>query len=210
MVVEQAAAAMSAIGPAAVPYLAGALPGASPEVRSHLLLALGKLGPAAAPASPAIMEVLVTGEDRNTPLQAAQTLRRIGPLALPAMVAGLSRTNVGAGERIEAALAELAADQPDAFTALEAELRKAPPAFRPALLRAVQQVTLYPKRRGLIVARTLTDPDPALRAAAADWLRRNSSPVELERPLASEPEALRRLVEEVFRTNRVSAAVEPK
>lgn len=201
--VARVAEAMAAIGPAAAPYLAQALPGTSSVVRNHLLLAVGQLGPAGAPAAAAIVELLVTGEDSNNTTQARQTVVRIGPSALPVVVAGLSRTNAGATERLEAVLVELAASQVEAFRGLEDALRTAPPAVRPALLRAVQQVPAYPKRRALIVALTLDDPDPELRAAAADWLRRHSSPAELERPLAGESPALRRQVEDLFRTNTV-------
>lgn len=198
-VVSEAASAMAAIGPAAVPLLAAALAPASDSVRSYVLFALGRLGPAAAPAVPAIVHVLVTATDHNAPLQAAQILTGIGLEAMPAMVAALPGADATGRERLETALAELASRQPAALDALESELRRAPPELKPALLRAVGQVSLYPRRRALIVARTLDDPDPALRAAAGAWLRQHSSPAELERPLAGEPESLRQRVAEIFR-----------
>jgi HEAT repeat protein len=205
-VVSETAAAMSAIGPPAVPYLAAALTDTNHASRGQVLTALGNLGPAAAPAAPAIAGVLLAGEDHNAATLAAQTLSRIGPAALPAMVEALSGAGAAAGERLEATLAQLAGSQPGALDALERELRQAPPAVKPALLRAVQQVTTYPRRRALIIARTLADADPALRAAAAEWLRRHASVAELERPLAGEAESLRHLVEAVFRGDESSPA----
>lgn len=201
-VVARAAEAMSAIGPAAVPHLTGALSGANSAVRSHVLLALGRLGAAATPSAAKVVELLVTGEDSNNTMQATHALARIGSPALPALLSGLSRTNAGARERIESALADLATGQVDALRAIEDALRTAPAEVRPSLMRVVQRVAIYPKRRALTIARTLEDPDPALREAAAEWLRRNSSLQELERPLAGESEALRQKVVELFRTNQ--------
>ncbi len=204
-VMARAAEAMSAIGPAAVPYLAGALPGASSVTRSHVLLALGRLGAAATPSAAAIAELLVTGEDSHNTTQAAHTLARIGPSTLPVLVTGLNRTNAGARERIESALANLATGQMEALLAIESALRTAPAEVRPSLLRAVEQTATYPKRRALIIARTLEDPNLALREAAGAWLRQNSSLAELERPLAGESAELRGKVADLFRTNPLPA-----
>ncbi len=203
-VIGATAGAMAAAGPAAVPWLVAALPEAPEPVRGHVLFALEKLGPAAAPAAPAVVQVLLTSGDQNTLPQAAQTLIRIGPMALRAMVEALPRADASGIDRLVAAMAEVASRHPGAFDALEAELRRAPRAIQPFVLRAVQQVNQFPLRRALIVARTLSDPNPDLSAAAADWLRQHSCPAELERPLAAELESLRQRVAEIFRPDGLS------
>jgi HEAT repeat protein len=79
--------ALKAIGPSAVPPLRAALRAGQARTRFYAARALSKLGPAAAPAVPALIDVLEHDRDYGVRGSAAAALGAIGPPAHKAMPA---------------------------------------------------------------------------------------------------------------------------
>ncbi len=78
--------ALASLGPPAVPRLAAALK--HEALRPQIAAILGQIGPAAAPAAPALAEILAD-QDPNVATEAAYALAKIGPgakAAVPALV----------------------------------------------------------------------------------------------------------------------------
>ncbi len=83
--------ALAALGPAAVPRLIDALK--YEKLRGQVVYILGKIGPAAAPATPALAK-LMAGKDDRAAHEAILALANIGPgakEAVPALTAALER-----------------------------------------------------------------------------------------------------------------------
>ena len=80
--VDLALDAVATLGPPAVPKLVHALK--YPKVRLHVLSVLGKIGPAAAPATAAVTE-LIADKDDEVAYEAMMTLAKIGPGAKAAV-----------------------------------------------------------------------------------------------------------------------------
>ena len=90
-IVRNALDALATLGPAAVPRLVDALK--FEKLRGQVAYILGQMGPAAAPATPALAELLA-GKDDNAALEAAVALANIGPGAkdaVPALIEALRR-----------------------------------------------------------------------------------------------------------------------
>src|SRR5579883_2644221 len=88
---RQAAAALVAIGPEAVPYLAKALDHADPAVRASAVSSLGQFSPRSRAAVPALIRALRDSDSRVC-LTAATELGRFGPAAraaVPDLIAAL-------------------------------------------------------------------------------------------------------------------------
>lgn len=156
-----------------LPVLSAALQ--APEVHWQAALALGRLGPDAAPAIPALVEALqreTTHRPLRTPASAALALREIGPAAVPALTELL--THPRADVRIGAAIA-LARQGPHAQAAvprLIAMLGEADSELRQAAAGALGGIG--PEARAAVPAleAAYQEPDEFLRDAAGQALDR--------------------------------------
>ena len=88
----QAAECLAAIGPPAVPLLAGALVTTNQPAQTAVLMALGEIGPPARSALPSLMLVLPTLGRENVAV-AAFTLARLGPEVVPVLLRALTNEN---------------------------------------------------------------------------------------------------------------------
>lgn len=116
--------ALATIGPPAVPNLIGAL--AHPQLRAPVAGILGRMGPAAAPATEALAKLL-TDADGNVRIEAAHALAAIGPeakSAVPALIESLKETEGAPRAAAILALGKIGPSARAADTALVAILRK--------------------------------------------------------------------------------------
>ncbi len=116
--------ALATIGPPAVPNLIGAL--AHPQLRAPVASILGRMGPAAAPATEALAKLL-TDPDANVRIEAAHALAGIGPgakAAVPALIESLKETEGAPRAAAMLALGKIGPPARAADTALVAILRK--------------------------------------------------------------------------------------
>jgi HEAT repeat protein len=116
--------ALSSMGPAGVPKLIGALE--HPQLRAPVASILGRMGPAAAPATAALAKLL-TDPDANVRIEAANALAGIGPGAkdaVPALIAALQETEGSPRAAAVLALGRIGPAARAADKALVAILRK--------------------------------------------------------------------------------------
>jgi len=119
-----AANALAAIGPESAPALTSALSDAAYDKRWPILQALGKLGPAARQAVPALMKVLqdhVMHDYLGARRGAAESLGKIGPearAAIPALIKALKDENWTLRSAAAEALGEIGPDVRDVTSAL--------------------------------------------------------------------------------------------
>ena len=99
--------ALATLGPPAVPRLIGALK--YEKLRGQVAYILGQIGPAAAPATPALAK-LIADKDERVAREAALALARIGPgarEAVPALIAGLGHGKTSNAHAIAYALGRI-------------------------------------------------------------------------------------------------------
>lgn len=91
-----------------VPELVSSLKSREPEIRFHAARALGRLGPAAGEAAPALLELLNdTGMNSNVGVAAAEAFARVSPDPVPRLVAALKDKDLNARRNAACALAVL-------------------------------------------------------------------------------------------------------
>jgi len=150
-------------GTGAVGMLTGILGSGPPKARIQAAALLGKLGPAAAPAVPALAEALGAKEDVGVRGMAAIALGRIGPSARDALV-----------------MLDKALHDRDVRVQVAASLA----------IYGITDETTGPTR---VLFRAFTSPDPDVRAMVADAFEEMGTPILpfLVRSLASEDETTR-------------------
>jgi HEAT repeat protein len=167
-VAPAAAQACMNVGAAAVPALAAGLATENVPLRQHCVVTLGRLGPEAVAAAPALVKL--AGQDE--PIlsdQAVDALVRMGTNALPSVLGAFGATNE-APRRLLEALARMAGDSISTLELLTGLLRTEPEARkRIALVAALSWVEPPTRRvlRALAVASADTEPEVRRRAVTA-------------------------------------------
>ncbi len=126
---EASTLALGAYGPGALPALTGFLVHSDKYVRRNAVWAIGKIGPAARPALPALCQAL-RDDDARTAAGAAQALGNMAAAAapaVPALVEAMRGTNVVLCRLAAKALSQVG---PPALDALTANLRHHDPFVR--------------------------------------------------------------------------------
>ena len=161
---------------AAVPALAAALRDRNDQVRWRAAEALGKLGPDAAAAVPALVDAL----DRSDMLaqEAAKALGRMGGAARPAVSAlasALTRDDVYLRREAAKALVKLGPDAEEAVPVLVEALRDKDRTVRAESCKVLGRIG--PAARSAVPAlkALLRDPDDLVRVQADEALRRIGS-----------------------------------
>jgi HEAT repeat protein len=183
MYMERMAAALARMGPAAVPALQSQVTGAGDLEAILVILALGDIGGPAASAAPALVRAL-GGENVLIRGAATQALAKIGPGALPALLAGLKDASADARWSSAVVLGTIKAEPRRTVPALTAALRD-PDGF--VRIKAAQALGAFgPEARSaipeLLAAGDESDDIDAAEALAAVV---GSSRVELARALAA-------------------------
>jgi HEAT repeat protein len=203
---------LAAQGPEALPSLMAALDNPDFGVRSYACTALGALGTNAAPAVPKLANIL-TNEVGAISRIVGFTLAQIGKPAIPALLPIVLHTNETAARWAAYALGLIG---PDAKAAVPGMLEALPdrrrPEWREAALIAMGRMGLPDSEAAELVAASITDPDPVIRAAAAQALAERPKHVR-ERvskfvDLLSDPEAKVR-EQAALALSRVGRAGEP-
>jgi HEAT repeat protein len=166
-----AALALAQFGGPGITALTNALPSSSPEQARCICYALGTQGMSASNAIPALARLIETGPP-SVAETAARALTQVGRLALPTFGKLLEHPN--APVRIQAAKA-LAAMGPPARPALPQVLkvaRKDQPAVRAVAIDAL--ISIRPQGDGIreVLTNAVEDPDPQVRARAAQALEK--------------------------------------
>ncbi|MGD0539084.1 MAG: HEAT repeat domain-containing protein [Verrucomicrobiota bacterium] len=199
MVSTAAVEALAAMGKAGVPALAGALGSASPAMQTAILDVLGRLGPEAAAASPAVKQLMMTAPDENVTVQAARTLGRLdGEDAIAPLLELLGAEAAAVRVRGGQGLLALVNNDPRLLRSL---LDRFPTLSVPARRGAAQvlsQVTTFRRPIALTLARALTDPDEEVRRIAAIWLRTNFNEADLGKLVKNEPTPVQQQVHALF------------
>jgi HEAT repeat protein len=210
MVRTAAVEALAAMGKAGVPALAGALGSTAPAMQTAILDVLGRLGPEAAAASPAVKQLVMTAPDENVTVQAARTLGRLGgEEAMAALLELLGAETAEARARGGQGLLALVNSNPRWLGAL---LDRFPTLSSPARRGAAQvlsQVTAFRRPIALTLARALTDPDEKVRSAAATWLRTHFNETDLGKLVENEPTPVQQQVHALFAEPAGPTAVFP-
>ncbi|MBI4324742.1 MAG: HEAT repeat domain-containing protein [Chloroflexi bacterium] len=170
-VASQAGVALGRIGPPAVSELIGALSEADPMVRSLACSALGTIGPRAARAVPALVEIFKSTE-KDHPQQASHALARIGPGAIPALVAALSHPAPRVRALAASTVGSIGPPAREAVPALLESLHDDQAIVREKVIGALG--TIWPVATGVAPAlvEALQDPEPAVRLSALQALAR--------------------------------------
>jgi HEAT repeat protein len=191
--------ALAAMGKAGVPALAGALGSAPAAMQLAILDVLGRLGPEAAAASPAVKQLVLTATDENVTVQAARTLGRLGGEEAMALL-------------LELLGAEAAEARARGGLGLLALLNNDPRLLRPLLVRfptlsvrarrgaaqVLSHVTAFRRPIALTLARALTDPDEQVRSITGAWLRTNFNETDLGKLIQNESPAVQQQVRALF------------
>lgn len=169
--------ALGQIGPAAIHALRTRLEAAGEPVRRRVLVALAEIGPPAAPAVPAVLELLRNDNDNeDLTWLALQAVAQIGPAAksaVPDLAALLLDQRQSSQTRAWAALA-LGAIGPDAAESTSLLQRTLASSEDDCLVRSMAAEALGQISSTAVpeLLRALTDQDPRVRLAAAGALRR--------------------------------------
>jgi HEAT repeat protein len=140
--VRNALNALATLGPPAVPRLIDALK--HEKIRINVVYVLGQIGPAAAPATPALAK-LITDKDERVAQEAALSLARIGPAAkdaVPTLTRALQRTESSNSYAVVYALGSIGPDAASAEPALSGLLKS--PDRKLALVSAWALVQICP------------------------------------------------------------------
>jgi NADH dehydrogenase len=117
---QEAVAALSRLGPAAVPKLIDGLKDDDWQIRNQAAVVLGTIGPAAKAAVPALVDAL-QDEDKYLRTHAAGALGKIGPdakAAVPALIRALRDNEEDVRREVAAALGHIGPDAKEALPAL--------------------------------------------------------------------------------------------
>ncbi len=162
--------ALAAAGPEGLPVLIAGLDDPDYSIRSHACTALGSLGTNAAPAVPKLANLL-TNEAGSIVRLAGFTLSQIGKPAVPALLPIALSTNVQAARWASYALGLIGPDARAAVPELLGMLPERPqPVWRETALFALGRMGLPDSTAAELVARSLGDADPTIRAAAIQAL----------------------------------------
>ncbi|MHB1562433.1 MAG: HEAT repeat domain-containing protein, partial [Isosphaeraceae bacterium] len=167
----RSALALAAVGKPAVEGLRGLLRerDRKESVRAEVIMALGRIGPDAAPAVPELVPLLGDRSERIR-REASQALGRIGPSAVEPLIIA---ANDGAAERraraIEA-LGGLATGDTRARRAVLARVDDPAPEVRAEAIRALARFEVADDRLRPILAERLRHPDARVRLAAVNVL----------------------------------------
>ena len=132
--------------------------------------AFGVLGPVAAPAVPALSNLVVAGATSSS-FRAIKAMSNIGPPALPTLIAILTNSVSPATAYVPGAIQELGTNARPAVPALMVCLTNA--TLRAPALNALTWLALEgvePDRTFPAIANLLSDPDPNARASAVRML----------------------------------------
>lgn len=125
----------------AVPVLIQAARSRSVLLRRSAANTLGMIGPAADPAIPTLVDLLLFDESEEVRDLAARALGRIGSAAEPPLTQLLSDPDVGVRVRVARAFAEMTAVSPPSQQALQAAAQDDEPQVAVAALAALWQTT---------------------------------------------------------------------
>jgi HEAT repeat protein len=166
--------ALAALGPPAVPRLIDALK--YEKLRGQVVYVLGKIGPAAAPATPALAK-LIAGKDDRVAHEAILALANIGPgakEAVPALIQSLQQEENGNRHAIAYALGRIGPDADEAGRPLRDLLGRSDRGL--ALASAWALAHIYPGSTEVAAATLnvlvggLKDHTPLARCSAAEAL----------------------------------------
>jgi HEAT repeat protein len=128
--------ALARFGPDGLPPLVDALADAEGYARRTIPLAIGRLGPSAEPAIPALVRI-ATGRDESETAEVRRALLQIGPRAVSALVKALDDDNPAARRRAALVLEEFGPSAKPAASALIAHLNDPDPDARIAAASAL-------------------------------------------------------------------------
>lgn len=182
---QEAALALTRIGPAAVPHLTDALRDASPQVRQAAAFALGEIGPSAREAVPLLAHRLGDGDEwvRRT---CAGTLARLGLDGLQALIEAAGKPLEPARETAQKLLAEPFLATGGAELELQKMATNADAAVRLRALEILAAVRALQPTALTVAYAALKDPDPPVRAAAIQCLGERGPDVSGAAPVLEE------------------------
>jgi HEAT repeat protein len=183
----QATHALGHMGPAAVAPLLRALSDAPDHLRAHLLPALIDVGPGAAEAIPQIVALFVRKPDANWSGLAGFLCAVGEDKALPHLYPLLVVPDPVVGSKAAEVLGQMAETSAVVREAMIAASTTQPPAMRLELVKRLGRLERLYTAVARAMLRAVDDPDAAVRAEGAHWLRQRLSPTNLDRLLASEP-----------------------
>lgn len=183
-------------GKAAVPYLIAAI--GNQRTAYWACLALGEIGPDAAPAVPAVMQVLAKDPRAEVRREAAMTLGAIGPAAasaVPVLTRSLEDREYGVRMGAVFALGRIGPAAASAEKALHrVEAGNSPPVLRTVTIWALASIhpenKLATRRAVLLLADAMRSKEPRVRATAVRGLASLRAAPELVVP------AMTRILEE--------------
>jgi HEAT repeat protein len=161
--------ALGAIGKASLSVLTNALENKDPGIRAAAVLGLTRLGPAAGPAVPPLVQRLKDA-DPEVRSRAVRALSAIGPAAAPALVHAIEDERGLVRQGAAEALASPAISWRQVEPALLGMLHDDDPASRCQALATLAAVHARDERAILAMAAALKDPAPEVRLAAAGAL----------------------------------------
>lgn len=169
--------ALGALGPDAVPALTTALKTAAPDLRGDMIEALGRLGPAASSAVPALIEVLRSGEaNGNIPLRPKilAALFSVGLPAVPHLVECLDADDLALRQDVAQLLGRFEAGAKEAIPSLRRALNDHDIAWRVIAAGALRRIGGEPESTAVlpVLAAGLKHDDHAVRRAATMALAR--------------------------------------